>query len=119
MKYAVCVLIFVRVRQAIALLVAQNKATPHVSKVYWRTAWLLFSDEKPEHALVTLYRGAQHGVTKTKMGSKLATLARRCMLELYGPVAFGNAVSTYIGAGVLQVYSVCDEATFLCVFFLS
>lgn len=88
-----------RKREAIEVLKAQHKAmgaggtgTGIVGKVYYRMGMLLYDDEKYSSALVTLHGGAKQGLLETRSGSKMLTLGRKCIVQLYGSTPFAQGI---------------------------
>ena len=94
-------------RNAIACLVAQQRLTPRCGKIYYRIGMMLIEDESTlRSALCTMHGGLHYDIHRTRSYSKILSLARKCVLLIWGPVALG-ASSGNLSNVVLQM--VLDE----------
>ncbi len=92
-----------RKQEALRALVAQQKMTPGLGRVYWRIGSFLAQEEKTvQNALVTVHGGLRWGVARTRTYPKLLSLARKCVLLTWGSAALA-ANSGYLPNGVLQL----------------
>jgi tetratricopeptide (TPR) repeat protein len=90
--------------EAIRALVAQQKETPGAARLYWRVGTLLAQDENTiRTALVTIHGSTRFGVAGSRLYfPRLVSLARRCVLLLWGSGALGSRAG-FLPNGVLQM----------------
>jgi hypothetical protein len=90
--------------EAIRALVAQQKETPAAARLYWRVGTLLAQEENTiRTALVTIHGSTRFGVAGSRLYfPRLVSLARRCVLLLWGSGALGSRAG-FLPTGVLQL----------------
>ena len=110
-----------RRKEAIACLAAQQRLTPRCGRIYWRLGVMLVQDENTlRNALCTMHGGLKYGIHRTRSYSKILSLARKCVLLIWGSAALGGN-SGFLPNGVLQMVldklSVWDVLRVSCVCF--
>ena len=101
-RLAACLIRLGKKRRAVQLLAEQQKVV-QCAKIYWRMCWLLYSTEKFRNCLVTLHGGAAKYLTRSKTWSKFCSLARRCLVVMYGSAVLSDSIATQIGYGVMHM----------------
>ena len=89
---------------AVKCLVALQSCCPRAARLYWRVGTLLAAEEATARtALVTIHGSLRWGVAGSRLYfPRLLSLARRCVLLLWGSAALGGAAG-FLPNGVLQM----------------